>query len=55
MTSTKGTWIIDVCRTCHRVVRYPFCEHRPTGYQAHQRRWMAAVRVTGTLPKGMDE
>jgi len=21
-------WTIEVCRTCHRLARWPFCEHR---------------------------
>lgn len=48
----ERAWWIDVCRTCERLARWPFCEHRPRGYQQPgSPGWYVTVRVTGSMPK----
>lgn len=29
----RRMWTIDVCLTCDREAKWPFCEHKPEGYQ----------------------
>lgn len=44
----KG-WIIDVCRTCHREAKWPFCEHRETGWPTVAGQpWCIAIPVVPT-------
>lgn len=38
-------WTIPVCRTCHRIAHWPFCQHREDNGD-----WFAYVTVTGTPP-----
>ena len=52
--SGKGKWAIEVCRTCHRIAHFPFCEHRDQYLAAYPAgggpSWYAMVHVTGPLP-----
>ena len=39
-------WIIEICRTCGRQAKWPFCEHRPDGYVPPDTpSWCVPVRV----------
>ena len=37
----QGKWVIDVCRTCGKQAKHPFCEHR------RSERWYETVVVRG--------
>lgn len=48
-------WIIDVCCTCGRIARWPFCEHRPIGYVPDQAApWCTAIVVAPTTKRGRE-
>jgi hypothetical protein len=49
-------WIIDVCRTCGREAKIPFCGHRPTTYkgQLDATPWCEPVRVAPTSKRGRE-
>jgi len=47
----RGTWVIDVCRTCGKVATYPFCEHREMPAPPGGVSWCAPVTVTGRMPR----
>jgi len=40
-------WLIEVCATCGRHAVWPFCAHRPEGYEPDpaKARWTELVRV----------
>jgi hypothetical protein len=40
----KG-YIIDVCMTCGRIAKWPFCEHRPEYRISDERPWTMPVQV----------
>lgn len=49
----KGTWSIDVCRTCGRLAQWPFCAHRGNGpawgtEPLIASRWYETITVKGT-------
>jgi hypothetical protein len=39
-------WAIDVCRTCGRIARVPFCEHRE-----YNGSWFVTIVVKGHVPR----
>jgi hypothetical protein len=46
MSEREFGWVIDVCRTCHREAKWPFCEHRDQGPN-----WCVPVVVVPKAPK----
>jgi hypothetical protein len=49
----RQTWTIDVCRTCGKQAKWPFCEHRKTTSAGQP--WYTVVIVSGTWEGPTDE
>lgn len=41
-------WIIEVCLTCGRLARWPFCEHKPQRFEANPKPWCVSIAVKPT-------
>lgn len=41
-------WAIEVCLTCGRQAKWPFCEHRPEGYKPTEKPWCMTISVRPT-------
>lgn len=52
MNSWTG-WTIEVCRTCGRVARWPFCAHRDEA-QIDGKPWCESVVVRPTTQRGWE-
>lgn len=42
-------YVLDVCATCGRIAKWPFCEHRPGGFVTDHKPW--TITVSARLTK----